>query len=114
MAILHPGQARVFHTPGFFRVVGRIGSETGPGVDVPVRHAVAAPGHGQMRMAPAVLDADEQNRFLAHLTRAGVEHRMSLVGPVPGREDRVGGVALEQLRVQIGWFRFSKHSDFPT
>src|SRR5271155_2526538 len=61
-------------------------------------------------MAPAILDTDEQNRFIAHLTRAGVEYRMSRIGPVPSREDRVGGMALEQLRVQVWRFRFSNHS----
>ena len=111
-AVLDPGQASVFHAPRFFRVVRRIGRETGLGVDPPVRHAVVAPGHGQMRMSPAVLDADEQDRFIAQLTRAGVEHRVGRIGPVPGREDRVVGVAMEQLRVQIGCFRFSMHADF--
>ena len=105
--LVNPGQAGVFHAPRFFRMVRRIGGETGLGVDLPVRHAVVAPGHGQMRMAPAVLDADQQDRFIAHLTRAGVEHRMCRVGPVAGREDRVGGMAMEQFRVQIGRCRFS-------
>src|SRR5437879_3776012 len=37
---------------------------------------------------------------------------MSRVGPVPGGEDQVVGMALEQFRVQIGYFRFSMHSLF--
>ena len=30
-------------------------------------------GHGQMRMTAAILDANEQDRLIARLTRAGVE-----------------------------------------
>ena len=111
-AVLDPSQARIFHAPGLFRVVCRIGSETGLGVDPPVRHAVAAAGHGQMRMAAAILDANEQDRLIAHLARAGVEYRMCRVGPVAGRENRVGAVAVEQLRVQTKGRRFSKQVDF--
>ena len=32
---------------------------------MPVRHAIVAPGHGQVRMAPAVFDADQQKGFVA-------------------------------------------------
>jgi hypothetical protein len=35
-AVLDPGQAWIFHAPRFFRVVRRIGSEAGLGVDAPV------------------------------------------------------------------------------
>src|SRR5262249_32864027 len=86
------------------------GSEAGLGADLPVRYTVVAPGHGQVRKAPSVLDAHEQNRFLAHLTRAGIEHRVRRVRPVPGREDRVGAMATEQLFGEIRYSRFSKHS----
>ena len=109
--IFDPGHARVFHAPRFFRVVCRIGRETGLRVDPPIRHAVVAPGHGQMRMSPPVLDADQQDRFLAQLTRAGVEHRVGRIRPVAGREDRVGVVAMEQLRVLAGRCRFSMHAN---
>src|SRR5207237_853290 len=64
-AVLDPGQARVFHAPRLFGVAARVGGEAGAGVDVPVRDAVVAPGDGQVRMAAAVLDADEQNGFVA-------------------------------------------------
>ena len=110
--LVDPGHTSVFHAPLFFRVVCRIGRETGLGVDPPVRHAVVAPGHGQMRMSPAVLDADEQDRFLAQLTRAGVEHRVGRIGPVSGGQDGVVAVAMEQLRVLVGCFRFSTHVRF--
>ena len=108
-AVLDPGQTGVFHAPLFFRVVRRIGAKLGFGVDAPVRHAVVASGHGQMRMPPAVLDADEQHRFLAQLARAGVEHRVGRIRPVPGRQDGVVAVAMEQLRAWIRGSRFSTH-----
>src|SRR4051794_40321281 len=63
-------------------------------------------------MAPAILDANEQYRFIAYLTRAGVEHGVGRVGPILGREGGIGGMALEQFRMSIGCIRFSKHSDF--
>ncbi|GEM_PF-1682793 len=62
-----------------------------------------------MRMATAVLDADQQDGFHAHLTRAGVEDRMGGVGPVLGREDRVVAVTPKQLGVPLMDFRLSKH-----
>jgi hypothetical protein len=37
---------------------------------------------------------------------------MRRVRPIPRRKNRVGGMAFEQFRIQIGWFRFSEHSDF--
>jgi hypothetical protein len=98
-AILDPGQPRVFHAPRFFGKMDRVRSEARLRVDVPVRHAIVAPSHGQMGMPSAILHADEQHRVIADLTRAGVEHRMGRVGPVPGGEDRVGGVTAEQFRV---------------
>ena len=65
-----------------------------------------------MRMTAAVLDANEQDRLFAQLTRAGVEHRVGRVGPVPGREDRVVGMAMEQFRDTDWVFRFSMHRHF--
>ena len=112
-AVFDPGQARVFHAPRFFREVRRIGREAGLRVDLPVRHAVVAAGHGQMRMAAAVFDADQQDRFIAQLTRAGIEHRVGRIGPVAGREDRIVRMAMEQLRVQIEGFSILEACSFP-
>src|SRR5262249_50419663 len=111
-AILDPSQPRVFHAPGFFRTVRRIGDETRAGINAPIGEAVVASSHGEVRMATAILDADEQDGLLADLTGAGVEDRVGRVRPVPGRQYRVGGVALEQLRIEIGRPRFSSY--FPS
>ncbi len=108
-AVLDPSQAGIFHAPRLFRVVCRIGRETGFGVDPPVRRAVIASRHGQMRMSAAVLNADEQDRLLAHPTRAGVECRVRRIRPVSGRQDGVVAVAMEQLSAWIRGFRFSTH-----
>ena len=55
-------------------------------------------------MAAAILDADEQNRFVAQLARAGIEDRMGRIGPVFRREDRIVGMAMKQLGVQAAGF----------
>jgi hypothetical protein len=102
----------MIHWPRFFRAVERIGSKTGFGADPPIRHAVVASRHGQVGMAAAILDANEQNRLIARLARAGVKHRMCRVGPIAGSENRVALVAVEKIRVHTNGRRFSKQVDF--
>ena len=37
-----------------------------------------------MGMTAPILDANQQDRFVAHLTLAGIENRMRRIGPVTG------------------------------
>ena len=53
-------------------------------------------------MTAAVFDSDEKNRFVTYLARSGIEHRVSRVRPVCGREDWVFRMPLKQFRVPIG------------
>jgi hypothetical protein len=63
-------------------------------------------------MAAPILHADEQHRFIADLTRAGVKHRVRRIRPIASRQDRVGGIAMEEFWVKTRGFRFSKHLGF--
>jgi hypothetical protein len=65
-----------------------------------------------MRMAAPILHADEQDRFVADLARAGVKHGVSRIGPIASRQDRIGGIAMEEFWVKTLSFRFSKHHGF--
>ena len=68
--------------------------------------------HGQMRMAAPVFDAYQQNGFILHLTRTGIEHRMRRIRPILSRQDGIRRMAMEQLGIQTMGFRFSQHADF--
>jgi hypothetical protein len=98
--VFDPGEPGIFHAPGLFGEVNRIGSETGLRVDLPVRYAVVATRHGEVRMAAAVFDADQQDRLIASLASAGVEHRVRRIRPIAGGQNRVFGVAMEELGVE--------------
>ena len=63
-------------------------------------------------MTAAVLDADEQDRFIAHLAGAGIEDGVGRVRPIARRQNRIIDVAVKQFHMQIGSFRFAKHADF--
>jgi hypothetical protein len=63
-------------------------------------------------MASPILDAHQQNRLIARLARSGIEYRMRWIWPILGREDRIGGLAMEQVHVQTWDLRFSTHALF--
>ena len=63
-------------------------------------------------MAAAVFDADQQNRFIARLTGAGIKDRMRRIRPVVGGQNRIVGMAMKQLGVERGSFGFQKHIRF--
>src|SRR5438552_13573607 len=80
---------------------------------MPVRNTVVAAGDSQVGMAAAVFNPNQENRFVSHLARTGVEHGVRRIGPVLRREDRVVWMAVEQLGVQVRLFRFPQHSGVP-
>ena len=59
-----------------------------------------------------VLNANQQHRFIPDLARAGIKDRMGGIGPVLGREDRIGRMTMEELYVEMLRFRFLQHRSF--
>ena len=76
------------------------------GIDRPATDAVRRAGDGEMRDTSAVLDPSEQDVFAFEFGSRLVEDGVDGIGPVLGREDRVAGVAAEELglgHAAAGW-----------
>ena len=88
LALGQPGDPRILDTPDFLREVLGVGHEGRLGVDVPSGPAVVAARDREVRDAPKILDAQQQDALAVDRGRRGVEHRVRPIRDVRRAEDR--------------------------
>ena len=95
----HEDDARILEAP-LLADDARGGREQGQRVDRPTVDAIGRAGGRQVRDAPQVLDARQDDRRPVGETRCrGVEDGVDRVGPVLGLQNRVRGMSAEELAV---------------
>ncbi len=96
LELRQPGEPRILAAPDLLRVALRLRLKQRLCVDAPVRGAIAAACHHEVRDPPHVLDADEEHGVVADPGRARVEDRVGAVGQIRDGDQGVGGMAPEQ------------------
>ena len=96
LAFREPGQAGVLAAPDLLGVASGSGASSGSASNRQSVTPSALRATTQVRDAPQVLDPHQQDGVLAHRAAPGLNTELARYGSMGDRQDRVGGVALEQ------------------
>ena len=94
--LVDPDDARILESPLLARGPAR--GEQRLGIDRPVADAVRRTGDSQVRDPPTVFDPGEQDGLAVDDRGGRVEDGVDGIGPVLRAENRIGRMALEELR----------------